>query len=43
MSEQDEQRPPERQHVSWQARQLCQDLDDLREMSEVDLRRYCGP
>ena len=28
--------------VSWQARQLCQDLHDLREMDEAEIMRYCG-
>lgn len=26
--------------ASWQARQLCQDLQDLREMDEADKRHY---
>ena len=37
-----EQRPPERRQVSWQARRLCQDLADLKAMSESERRRYCG-
>jgi hypothetical protein len=29
--------------LGWQdARQLCQDLRELQQMSEADLRRYCG-
>jgi len=29
--------------LGWQsARQLCQDMQDLKAMSESDLRRYCG-
>ena len=35
-------RPPERQHVSWQARQLVADYAELAGMSEADKRRYAG-
>lgn len=36
--------PQNREHhpVSWQARQLCQDLADLKAMSESDLKHYAN-
>lgn len=37
-----EQRPPERKHGSWQARQLVADYAELESMSEADRRRYAG-
>ncbi len=37
-----EQRPPERRHISWQARRLVADYAELAGMSEAERRRYCG-
>lgn len=34
--------PPERQHVSWKARQLVADYVEISKMSEADKRRYAG-
>lgn len=37
-----EARPPEHRHVSWQARQMVRDHEELAAMSEADLRHYSG-